>query len=288
LRALCRNGSFVYDGDIERCTGFLISDHEVLTNDHCIEKTLLIEHAEGRVLKNLPCQGLGYIHFVASDENPNGLSRACDSIEIRSGETGIASEDYAILKLKNSVTDRAPLRISARGFQDQEASTLIRVQMDPVLNHSPYDGVQSKLNCQASYATFLYPGVTSAASPLMTFGDCAVAAGNSGSPILNSDGEIGSILQGFLLPRTQNTELNLELAAAKLDSKYGQVAIGTQLDCIPEISGLPACANPEPLPTKLPVAFIESSALFSEPHTAEYHIGLNRFFQVEWRDENAN
>ena len=98
-----------------------------------------------------------------------------------------------------------------------------------------FDGIQTRLECPASYMTMLYPSVTTPDTPLMTFGDCAIQAGNSGSAVINSDGQVGAVIQGYLSVK-QDPEILNQLQPRLLDQKYGQVAIGTQIECIPELN----------------------------------------------------
>jgi len=317
--------SVVTDEGIERCTGFLISDHEVMTNDHCIEKSISLEGWETR-RKDIPCQNFVFTHFVGSDPTGPGMTVGCDSIEIRSGETGIASQDYAIIKLKTKVTDRPPLKLSERGFKDAEKAVLYRVQMQSDGTQSGFSGMQTKLECQASYATYLFPSVTVAQSQLMTFGDCAIQSGNSGSPIFNADGDVSAIVQGYLTAK-EDPEVKAELAGDLLDPSYGLVAIGTQVPCMHDVPGINprGCLSAYEMRAMLPDDYLSHFGSFSTsvlpkadaghewreifPETGvsktyievpscendlkfngivmPYKKGLNRFMQTEWRAQNA-
>lgn len=195
---------------LTRCTGFLIAPDEVLTNDHCLKD-----------FNETSCEDKIYIHFV-------GETISCESIVMSSKQTGLQTADYTILKLKTA-TKRTPLKLSARGFKDREAATLYRVQMQDEPNH--YDGVQSKLDCQAAYGTFLYPHLNLASDSLMSFSGCPVVEGNSGSPILNANGEVGAVEQGFL-SMPQDSTLLSDLKKAELDPSFGMVTLGTQMICI--------------------------------------------------------
>jgi V8-like Glu-specific endopeptidase len=226
--------SVVTNEGIERCTGFLISDNQVLTNDHCVSKSVAIEGTPNQP-SNISCKQLIYVHFAKSGKNDEALTVDCQSIQMRSFENGVVSKDYAILKLASSVTDRKAVRLSDRGFDANEPATIYRVQMDQNATTRTYDGVQTRLDCQSSYATLLYPALVSPRSPLMSFGDCAIQAGNSGSPVFNRDGKVGAIIQGFMNLK-ESEALHTELNERLLDGSFGQVAIGTQMSCIPELN----------------------------------------------------
>jgi V8-like Glu-specific endopeptidase len=316
--------SVVTDDGIERCTGFLISDHEVMTNDHCIEKSISLKGWESR-RKNIPCQDYVYTHFVGSDPEGAGLTVGCDSIEIRSGETGIASQDYAIIKLSSRVTDRAPVKLSPRGFKDAEKATIYRVQMTSDGTQTGFSGMQTKLECQASYASYLFPSIVEPSGQLMTFGDCAIQAGNSGSPIFNSDGAVSAIVQGYLTPK-QDPEIAEQLQANLLDPSYGLLAIGTQIHCMHDVTGVNTrgCDSSINVIPLLPNEYLRNYVSFSVaslptiPETEQwqeilpsetlaktfvatpvcsldpqfngvvmtYKKGINRFMQAEWRAQS--
>lgn len=219
--------SVVQSTGIERCTGFLVGPKTVVTNDHCMSESTFVQEYRGQ------CRNLVFVHFA----NPGGegLSIGCSRVQ-RSMQTGIGSMDYAVIELDQAVTGRTPFRVSQRGFRNQEKATIIRLQMESQNSRGVFSSVQSKLECAATFRTMLYPAVNSPYHPLMTFGDCAIQLGNSGSPALNEDGEVGAVVQGFLTalsdkPARYDARMVRELPTFLLDDSYGNVAIGTQLFC---------------------------------------------------------
>ncbi|MBU6153533.1 MAG: trypsin-like peptidase domain-containing protein [Bdellovibrionales bacterium] len=120
--------SVVTDQGLERCSGVLISEDRVLTNDHCVDKSLSLIGWSTRH-KGLPCKGSVYVHFSGDGER-SARHAGCLEIEFRSGESGINSQDYAVIRLDQPITDRKPMKIAKRGFRDQESARILRVQMD--------------------------------------------------------------------------------------------------------------------------------------------------------------
>ena len=233
---------------ISRCSGFLISDHEVLTNDHCLES--IDNRAEA-------CQGLVFIHFN------NDTHRSCKRVVTRSHQTGIDSKDYAVIELDTPIKDRRPLRVSKRGFSDNEMGTIFSVQPSQNSLTHTYDGKQVKLKCQASYSTLMDVNITSTAEPVMTFGNCAIQEGNSGSPIFNESGEVGALVQGYL--NVNDDHFSELLKPFLLDGSFGETAIATQTRCMPELVGVSAnsCGEVKPLAALFPRQYMDQFGQFS-------------------------
>ncbi len=259
------------DEGLERCSGVLISEDRVLTNDHCVNKSLSLIGWNTRNRK-LPCKGSVFAHF-SGDEQRSAQHAGCFEIEFRSGESGINSQDYAIIKLDRSLTDRKPVRIARRGFRDREGARILRVQMDQG-GAAGYGGTQNFLPCSASHATFLYPLLNSMDSPLMTFGDCNIQAGNSGAPILNEDGELAGIVQGYLTLK-QDPDLEQELREHLLDESYGLVGIGTQTRCMSELNSENAasCVSVPPFSHFFPKTYLDLVGAFEESNLPKAESG---------------
>lgn len=235
--------SVVTDQGLARCSGVLISEDEVLTNDHCIGMALsVVERLEQ--VEDIPCSGEIYAHFAAIDGKP-AVRGTCASIRFRSRERGIESVDYAILKLKEKIQDRALLKRAERGLENGEQVEIFRIQMDGGENQ--HGGTQSLLSCRASHGTFLYPQLNHSNLPLMTFGDCGIRVGNSGAPVITRAGELAGLIQGYLTVR-QNEEIDRELKPHLLEGSFGLVGVATQTHCLSRVSGkqLVPCRELEP------------------------------------------
>lgn len=194
---------------VSRCSGVLISEDEVLTNDHCVKRT----SAEWI-----------YVHFSKN------VNSEVAQIKVRSYETGPDSIDYAVLKLKEKITDRKPAPQSQRGFQNTELANIYRVQM-VTSSSGQMNGIQTRLICRASHRTMLYPAVQDSRFPVMTFGDCPIESGNSGSPAFNANGELAAVIQGYYVLKDM-PEVERELQELSIDSDFGKVAVGTQVMCM--------------------------------------------------------
>jgi hypothetical protein len=207
----------------------LISEDEVLTNDHCVGMSLGAASHPDR-FEGIPCEGDVFASFASYGES--GAVRAqCRSIRFRSGERGIGSVDYAVIQLKEKISARPRIRVAKKGLADGTQVGIFRVQMD---GDTGFGGTQSRLDCQASHRTFVYPQLDHAEAPLMTLGDCPIVLGNSGAPVFHSSGELAGIIQGYLAVRS-NEELDRELREHLLDGTFGLTGVATQVHCLDRI-----------------------------------------------------
>lgn len=232
---------------LNRCTGFLIDSDQLLTNSHCLPDG-------DQYLGN--CGNYVFAHFLGDEH------RSCKRISKRSKTSDPSYQDYVVMELDRPIFGLNPMRVSKRGFRDLEKATVYRVDMTQDLATQTYDGIQSKVFCQASHSTMLATNVRSSLSPLMTFGDCPVKPGHSGSPILNSNGEAGAINQAFLTPKDDT--VTDQIRKFLLDDSFGDLSYGTQVRCVKDLVGDIAwsCSSQEPIRALFPEDFLRERGPF--------------------------
>ncbi len=232
---------------LNRCTGFLIDSNHLVTNSHCLPENEL--DAES-------CKLYVHAHFLGDEH------RSCKRIGKRSPTSDPSFRDYAVIELDRPIFGLNPLRLSKRGLRDLEKAEVYRVDMIQDLNTLTYDGVQSKVICQASHQSMLATNVRSSLSPLMTLGDCPVKPGHSGSPILNSNGEAAAINQAFLTPKDDS--VTEQIRKHLLDESFGDLAYATQIRCVKDLVGdlASACEAEEPIRALFPDDFLREQGGF--------------------------
>ncbi len=259
---------------LSRCTGFLIDDSHVLSNSHCLPES---------VVESDRCSEYAFIHFAGD------LHRTCKKVTIRSRSTDPAFQDYVILELDRPVKDVQPMRLSRRGFRNREKSVLIRVNMTQDEATGIYGGIQSRANCEASYQTLFATNIRSSLSPVMTFGDCPVRHGYSGAPFINSNGEVGAMVQANL--SVSSDTVRDQIRKFLLDEDYGDIAYSTQIRCVRDLVGTTAlaCSSEGPFQSSTPEGFLrahqvfDASSLLPNPSSQAFWSELNSTSSDEYQ-----
>ena len=170
----------------------MIGNNIIATNFHCLPEGLAREGAD--------CHNL--IEFVfPSLPDKEGETFECDRVLYLSPPLGVnvLRPDYAFIKLKSSPR-RRPLEISQQGFPDHSKVTLYKMDPDPEGRH----GVVRKIECLAIQNSIINPYFTSDTAPMVLLTNCPIVKGNSGSPLLLSDGEAHGVVSATIeMPMTK-------------------------------------------------------------------------------------
>jgi len=208
------------------CTAFLVSPQIMATNSHCIPKDL---KAPGSSFANR-----GWVYFPSIDGSPGNtpmpsypaVAVTCDQVL---GATTLPAEtravpDYAFFHLSAPVS-RPILVFSREGLSDGAKFQLVKV--DPTSKTSAVGSMVSA-TCTAVHNSILVPKSNDDLSGNMLFSDCTVIEGNSGSPLMDSLGQVHAVIQMLFESDTIESRLSIPL----LDGGLATLNAGTNFGCV--------------------------------------------------------
>ena len=250
------------------CTAFLISDDLLATNSHCIPDDLKPADSDcsARIWAFFPEKG----PYAASRED---CARVLTASPI---EEHVLHQDYAFLKLKNPVA-RPSIPLDHGGFEDLKSYWITKV--DPYTGNNIPEGFIRKTECKAVYATIALPSFVDPFTPLALLSDCEIVHGNSGSPILDSNGSAKGIIQAIL---------KINLSEELIDSDIAKMNVGTSFACVASPldpnRGIPASCTAPPGKTD-PPALISNDllkTLLNEAAKLAKELSWDGKFLAEW------
>jgi len=205
-----------------QCTASLIGEDLVVTNSHCV--------AEDIKAPGSSCRGRLWLHFAADASRPNYDSRLeCEKVLYASPEDGaISSPDYAYLKLAKP-SNRPTLRLSRAGFANEESYTLHKV--NPSRLPGKISGTLGSTNCRAIYNSDIVTGFFHSQATVAMLSDCTVIQGNSGGPVLASDGSVRAVIFGFIQPDLLRRRIT-QLKSAKLKEGLAPLNLAANFACL--------------------------------------------------------
>lgn len=183
------SGDF-YRPEIGRCTGFLVKNDMVATNSHCIPKDIRYDNAY--------CEGDLAIRFMRADGKES--IHECKGI-LEFSELETIGQDYAFFKIEP--TDIKPITIAQNGLKDN--STIKLASVTPMKD--TLGEILTVKPCRVVVGSLINFKGTTPWSETGLSRDCQGIRGNSGSPVLNTNGEAIGILQSSMndLPKTFKT-----------------------------------------------------------------------------------
>ena len=197
-----------------KCTGFLISDKIIATNQHCLPKL-------NSPNNNMDCSQSIQALFPTVGQKKAETIKCKRILSFSEGPSSenVANLDYAFLELESSLS-RKPFTIDHEGIKEHQKLTFWRI--DGMLKSSI-----RKDNCSAIYNSLLFPFTNTKTSPVITLKNCLAEHGNSGSPLLNSKGHVVAILEGM------NNEKNVTFFKEKFKpAKLQNIIKASNFACI--------------------------------------------------------
>ena len=172
------------DGEMDRCSSFLINSRTLVTNRHCIPEDLQDRalSCAGRLTAVFPKTP----RFASERAECEAIISISKSVE----EFPTGQPDYAVIRLNRPVK-RPIFQISREGLPNR--TKLATYSFDPV-SGSPVKAILRKKFCESLQNTDLIPGYSDALSPVASFIGCQIIRGNSGSVAVDDQGRVRAIV----------------------------------------------------------------------------------------------
>jgi hypothetical protein len=213
------------------CTSFLISPTLALTNSHCVPN-------EVRTKTQAPADTMKLL-FPITTANPTMETVTVSEVIFYSTINPESSDsatsdlpqpvigklpDYALLRLSQPITDRPFLTLSHQGVPDGIALTAYSV--DPI-SQTAITGVLRTKTCQSLMNSAIQPSYTNAFTSIISFTGCEIIHGNSGSPLVDANGQVRAILHAAIDKNGENL----------IGAKYGLTStdylnLATNISCL--------------------------------------------------------
>lgn len=206
----CHSSVAALVSNVGVCTAFLVSENTVITNNHCVPAELKTEGAS--------CSGK--IKFIFPEMDGYAKEEIdCETIKrISDMSSETISMDVAIIRLKVT-TRRAPLQVSLDGLANGDEVRVIKIDPDAS------GGTQKRVTCFALQNSLANPFYKNSGSPLFLVRDCEIVRGNSGSPMLNKNGQVIGVISAVGATTIDNSK-----------KAEGHISLGTNLACYRDLS----------------------------------------------------
>lgn len=172
---------FGEDTEVLQCTTFVVAKNIVATNSHCIPEAVK--------QKQVACSER--MAMVFPQKNGTSVYRSCGQVLVMSSITGgMDLDDFAFIEVAPMAIE--PVVISQVGVAD---GSLVRVTKLNPTDDGSLGGRFETLTCKTVQKSLLNLYAIHPYSRTELAMGCEARGGNSGSPVMNSSGEVVGILQ---------------------------------------------------------------------------------------------
>jgi hypothetical protein len=211
-------------GAVGFCTSFMIDEKHIMTNSHCLSEILDSNKCSQNMVFHIKTEyGFRY----------NTCKRIVSRSNLSSG--AFIDPDYAVIELSKKLDGIKAKSISREGVKEDEALTIESADFLADLQTNEVTGVRKVSKCipktNSVLGTYLHP--KSSIIPFFASNsdsnECKIIQGNSGSPVMNSENKVVSVLfatfdksklpEASQLRINRNAGLATNLACVKLNLK---------------------------------------------------------------------
>ena len=197
-----------------QCVGTLIGPDTVITNSHCLPPEVKSGHES--------CSGrVGFV--LPGSQDVSSCTEILTSSTVVSGQD---SPDFAVFRLRKNLPE--PRRVSRDGFQDGGKYDVYTI--DPLIRTS-ISGILRKKTCLSLRGSLVAPTSMDDLSPVTSLFNCEFSEGNSGSPVVDQNGN----LLGIVARREDKADLKLNGVSVIIPSAPAN-AVVTNLACVDQPS----------------------------------------------------
>ncbi|GEM_PF-6668213 len=264
--ALLLGGDLQTSKNPARCSSFLVGKRILITNNHCIPTEV----------KQDPNQCPAMVTAVFP-KTPffDGERASCERI-LHLSEDGLSAStderdlpakrpDYAVIYLDRDV-NRPVFTISREGIPNNTELTVFAFDPAP---HKPGHATLKRKICKSIQSTDLVPSYQDRFSPVVSFKDCSIISGNSGSVAIDSQGLVRALLHATWPLDTENeiSEATTSTSSAPT-TLLAPFSVMTNAACVPLPTNFPAiapdCSRSRPVSIDYEALYASAGNLYFE------------------------
>ncbi len=188
-------------GEVRFCTGFLTDTGTVATSSSCLPDLMRLQGQN--------CENEIFFFFPGTNSKPSvraGCRRVLQVSRVDDfSNPYLWRENIAFLELDKNVFRRS-LKISKEGMSDKKKLDIWKIdQLDK------YNSIVRREECVVVHNTYLNPLGSHKFSPSMLVGNCSFVKGNSGAPLIDSQGKLRAVA---------SADINREMIKSLADQGY--------------------------------------------------------------------